>query len=40
MPIRADFIGKNIPTNSGERVDVYLEESDEQEGVFLIKNNE
>ena len=40
LPIRADFIGKNIPTNSGEHVDVCLEESDEREGVFLIKNNE
>ncbi len=38
LPIRADFIGKNIPTNSGEHVDVRLEESDNQEGVFLIKN--
>jgi len=38
LPIRADFVGKNIPTNSGEHVDVLLEESDDQEGVFLIKN--
>jgi len=38
LPIRADFVGKNIPTNSGEHVDVLLEESDNQEGVFLIKN--
>ena len=38
LPIRADFVGKNIPTNSGEHVDVLLEESDDKEGVFLIKN--
>ena len=38
LPIRADFIGKNIPTNSGEHVDVRLQESDNEEGVFLIKN--
>ena len=38
LPIRADFVGKNIPTNSGEHVDVLLEESDDKEGVFLIEN--
>ncbi|OUW79977.1 MAG: bifunctional pyr operon transcriptional regulator/uracil phosphoribosyltransferase [bacterium TMED217] len=38
LPIRADFIGKNIPTNSGEHVDVRLRESDNEEGVFLVKN--
>tara|TARA_B100000965_G_C19251354_1_gene608863 strand:+ start:88 stop:630 length:543 start_codon:yes stop_codon:yes gene_type:complete len=38
LPIRADFIGKNIPTNSGEHVDVRLQESDNDEGVFLVKN--
>ena len=38
LPIRADFVGKNIPTNSGEHVDVRLEESDEHEGVFLIND--
>tara|TARA_B100000579_G_scaffold153631_1_gene124807 strand:- start:300 stop:842 length:543 start_codon:yes stop_codon:yes gene_type:complete len=38
LPIRADFIGKNIPTNSGEHVDVRLHESDNEEGVFLVKN--
>jgi len=40
LPIRADFTGKNIPTNSGEHIDVCLEESDGQEGVYLIKNND
>ena len=36
LPIRADFVGKNIPTHSGEHVAVRLLESDEEEGVFLI----
>ena len=40
LPIRADFIGKNIPTNSGEHVDVRLQESDNEEGVFLVKNGD
>ena len=36
LPIRADFVGKNIPTNDGEHVAVKLKESDTDEGVFLI----
>ena len=37
LPIRADFTGKNIPTNSGEHVQVYLKDTDEEEGVFIIR---
>tara|TARA_Y100001936_G_scaffold103903_1_gene102117 strand:+ start:21 stop:563 length:543 start_codon:yes stop_codon:yes gene_type:complete len=37
LPIRADFVGKNIPTNSGEHVQVYLKETDAEEGVFIIR---
>ena len=37
LPIRADFVGKNIPTNSGEHVQVYLKETDKEEGVFIIR---
>ena len=37
LPIRADFVGKNIPTNSGEHVQVYLNETDDEEGVFIIR---
>ena len=36
LPIRADFVGKNIPTHSGEHVAVRLLESDEEEGVYII----
>ena len=39
VPIRADFVGKNIPTKSGEHVEVRLLETDEEEGVFLIKES-
>ena len=39
LPIRADFVGKNIPTHSGEHVEVHLEETDGKEGVFLVKEN-
>lgn len=37
LPIRADFVGKNIPTSLDERVNVYLEEVDENEQVILQK---
>ena len=40
LPIRADFVGKNIPTNDGEHVAVKLKESDTDEGVFLIFGDE
>ncbi|MCJ8006199.1 bifunctional pyr operon transcriptional regulator/uracil phosphoribosyltransferase PyrR [Lederbergia wuyishanensis] len=38
LPIRADFIGKNIPTSSQERVIVELAESDGCDQVSIYKN--
>ena len=35
MPIKADFVGKNIPTNEGEHVNVYLHEVDGKDLVEL-----
>ena len=35
LPIKADFIGKNIPTHEGEHVEVNLCEIDEEDSVFL-----
>ena len=35
LPIRADFVGKNIPTQMGERVSVRLMEVDGEEGVVM-----
>ena len=35
LPIRADFVGKNIPTQMGERVSVRLHEVDGEEGVVM-----
>ena len=40
LPIRADFVGKNIPTHSGEHIAVRLVESDGEDGVFLINGDE
>ncbi|WP_084078253.1 bifunctional pyr operon transcriptional regulator/uracil phosphoribosyltransferase PyrR [Demequina sp. NBRC 110057] len=35
LPIRADFVGKNIPTSRTERVDVHLAETDGEDAVIL-----
>lgn len=35
LPIRADFVGKNIPTSSHEQVAVNVEEIDHQDSVEL-----
>lgn len=35
LPFRADFIGKNIPTSSAEKVFVRFRETDGCEGVYL-----
>ncbi len=37
LPIAPDFIGKNIPTSTSERLTVYLKEVDEQEEVVIEK---
>ena len=35
LPIRPDYVGKNLPTARGERVNVLLEESDEVDQVTI-----
>ena len=35
LPIRADFVGKNVPTSSNERIGVQMEEVDGGDGVAL-----
>lgn len=35
FPIRADFVGKNVPTSSKETVEVLLKETDDDEKVVL-----
>jgi pyrimidine operon attenuation protein/uracil phosphoribosyltransferase len=37
LPIKADFIGKNVPTGLAERIDVRLKEDSGEEIVFLDK---
>jgi pyrimidine operon attenuation protein/uracil phosphoribosyltransferase len=35
LPIRADFVGKNLPTSASERIYVRLEESDGEAAVVI-----
>jgi len=38
LPIRADFVGKNVPTSRGELVDVRLTETDDRDAVVLMQD--
>lgn len=38
LPIRADYVGKNIPTSSSEKIVVELSEVDEHEHVSIFEN--
>ncbi|HET9325027.1 MAG TPA: bifunctional pyr operon transcriptional regulator/uracil phosphoribosyltransferase PyrR [Gaiellaceae bacterium] len=37
LPIRPDYVGKNLPTSRGERVQVQLVEVDEVDRVLLVQ---
>jgi pyrimidine operon attenuation protein/uracil phosphoribosyltransferase len=39
LPIRADYVGKNMPSSRHEEIKVQLIETDGIDGVFIIKNN-
>lgn len=36
LPIKADFVGKNIPSRETDSIQVYLKESDRKEEVVLL----
>lgn len=38
LPIRADYVGKNIPTSHRERVTVHLTETDGEEAVLIERD--
>jgi len=38
LPVRADFVGKNLPTAPTERVDVRLAETDGEDEVVIVKS--
>ena len=35
LPIRADYVGKNVPTSRSENVKVRLVEDDDVEGIWI-----
>jgi pyrimidine operon attenuation protein/uracil phosphoribosyltransferase len=37
LPIRADFVGKNIPTSREEQIEVSVEEIDQHDGIAIEK---
>ncbi len=39
LPIRADYVGKNIPTSRTEEIKVFLEETDGIDTVLLLNAN-
>lgn len=38
LPIRADYVGKNLPTSREEEIEVHLKEVDGDDGIFLKTN--
>lgn len=38
IPIRADYVGKNVPTSHEERVNVRIASVDGTDGVQLVEN--
>jgi pyrimidine operon attenuation protein/uracil phosphoribosyltransferase len=40
LPIRADYVGKNIPTSPDENVRVILEEADDREDQVVVEQSE
>lgn len=40
LPIRADYVGKNIPTNRGEEIQVRLSETDGRDEVAIVPREE
>jgi pyrimidine operon attenuation protein/uracil phosphoribosyltransferase len=40
LPIRPDYVGKNLPTSRGERIQVELVEVDEIDAILLVSETE
>jgi pyrimidine operon attenuation protein/uracil phosphoribosyltransferase len=40
LPLRADYVGKNVPTSNDEEVDVRLIEIDDVDEVLLSRKGE
>jgi pyrimidine operon attenuation protein/uracil phosphoribosyltransferase len=40
LPIRPDYVGKNIPTSQGQMVEVHLSEVDGVDEVLLVEKEQ
>jgi pyrimidine operon attenuation protein/uracil phosphoribosyltransferase len=40
LPIRADYVGKNIPTSQNEEIKVRMTEVDDEDAIYLIETEE
>ena len=40
LPIRADYVGKNVPTSQNEEIKVRMIEVDEEDAIYLIEIEE
>jgi len=40
LPIRADYVGKNVPTSQNEEIKVRMKEVDEEDAIYLIEVEE
>ncbi len=40
LPIRADYVGRNIPSSKQEEIQVQLVETDGVDGVVIVKNSQ
>ncbi len=40
LPIRADYVGKNIPTSLNEEIKVRMTEVDEEDAIYLVEVDE
>lgn len=40
LPIRADYVGKNIPTASSEEIKVKMKEIDGEDAIYLVETKE
>ena len=40
LPIKADFVGKNVPTAREQEVQVAMTEADDEDAIYLIEHDE
>jgi pyrimidine operon attenuation protein/uracil phosphoribosyltransferase len=38
LPIRADYVGKNIPTSHNEEIKVKIKEHDGEDAIYIIES--